>query len=910
MFRLTNHNEEMVCHCLKARPSFHSDTVSTLSSSAEVATQFTLLESMVRGFKCLLVLLSSSGPRTVPFGLLLLLCGQPARADDAEQVERFLSRLGLADLQILHLERTLQQPLGEDAKLRTARRLADLYAARLTEVADQPERYAELLAGIERLQQGYPEANTTALQVMLLQADYNRAEKKINLWIADRAEAGALADARAILQDIAPKLQTYQQQLNGEVDELFKQIEDLPEGDALAEKESELRQRQSVAGRATYFAGWSNYYRGLARENPIEAAEDFEIARDAFQKTLGLSGEDRDYNKVETAWLGLESTPRARSVIGLGLAETATGNLTGSTKVFSWLQSSAVPPAVRDQALYWQVQGLINAEKFGVAEQFAADQIEAFSSNATQGKVSFCAALVRTGYAEGASEGAKQLGPLGIAGLTRMRQFGVLKALIARHQIDLSQQTDFYSLWLRGQQKFDDAETTKSKSDYQAAEKLFTGALAAEGANRDVASAARCRYNRGWARYRRGKYLPAARDFEQAITGLKSADSATAVQSAWLAHVCHRQMIPDSPTAANSAIEMLERIKRDFAGSDFAQRADYQIAKLRTNAASPEESIAALKKIAPSEENYLSARYDLCLLLHQQWQAAGKDQAKAKGALQELQQAVDVYTQAAGQREADRQLASVLKAADAALAGSKKDLSLAETYLGRADELAGRVEPGDSSLAEYHYRHMQLARAKGDASGRIEHAQWIVANAAGSRFDLPALVAVAGAIDTQIKSADSDQLPALHQQGYDIYTRLAANFGDSPEVIKAQKNARVAQSKRAYYAEQLGRPEVAAAAVEKLLAAYPKDRDYLRRAALAQFELGRYEKSLANWAALVRGLPAGEESWYEAKYYQIAALAKTDKEAARKVFDQFKLLYPDLGGEAQRARFEELARQL
>ncbi len=36
------------------------------------------------------------------------------------------------------------------------------------------------------------------------------------------------------------------------------------------------------------------------------------------------------------------------------------------------------------------------------------------------------------------------------------------------------------------------------------------------------------------------------------------------------------------------------------------------------SASTPEESIAKLKRIAPGAENYLAARYDLCLLLHQQ----------------------------------------------------------------------------------------------------------------------------------------------------------------------------------------------------------------------------------------------------------------------------------------------------
>jgi len=843
------------------------------------------------------------------FGVVAL-AGSFAPADETEQVDRFLSRLGLVDLQILHLERSLDQPASKEAKLKTARRLADLYASRLLEAADEPERRNELLAGIEELTSRFPQANTTALEVMLLQADYNRAESLVGQWIADPQKTSVRDEAHAILSRIAPKLRAYQEELNEKVEQLYEEMEELSAGDALAEKESELRRIQGVTGRATYFAGWSTYYLGLTRGAPAEARGNFTTARDIFRKVLGLTGEDEDYEKVETAWLGLESPWRARSVIGLGLAEAAAGNLKGSHQVFSWLESAAVAPEIRDQAAYWYVQGLINAGHFTEAENYAAERIKEFTAAATQGKISLCVALIRAGFAAGASKAARELGPLGIAGLTRMRQFGALKTLIDRYEIDLSGERDFYPLWIRGQQQFDKAEQSNATADYEAAEELFTEALSADGADSDVASTAQCRYNRGWARYRLGKYLPAARDFEQAVTGLKAVDRETAVQSAWLAHACHRQLMSESPTAANAAIEMLQLIKDEFPDSSFAPRADYQIAKLRTAAASPEESIAALMEIRPGEENYLKARYDLCLLLHQQWQSAGGDADKRSELFDQLKSAVDVYRKAAGDAEPDRQLTCVLKVVDAALAIKPPDRTAAATYLGIADTLANRVQADDPGLAEFHYRSLQLARLTGNDAVRREHANWLVDHAAGSRYELAALVNVATALDKRIKSAAAEERSKLYREAYNVYTRLAQRLGDAPETIAAQKNARVAQSKRAYYAEQLGRHAEAAAALEKLLAAYPKDRDYLRRAALAQFHLRDYEASLEKWSTLLRGLPAGEDDWYEAKYHQIACLAEIDKPAAAKVSQQFQLLYPELGGANWRGRFEQLTERL
>jgi tetratricopeptide (TPR) repeat protein len=139
---------------------------------------------------------------------------------------------------------------------------------------------------------------------------------------------------------------------------------------------------------------------------------------------------------------------------------------------------------------------------------------------------------------------------------------------------------------------------------------------------------------------------------------------------------------------------------------------------------------------------------------------------------------------------------------------------------------------------------------------------------------------------------------------------LARALGDSPQVLQEQKNARVAQSKLAYYAAQTGRHDEAAAGYAKLLAVFPKEKDYLRRAGLATFAAGDFPAALAHWTTLLRGLSAGSDEWFEAKYHQIACLAATDKAEAAKVMQQFTLLYPKLGGGSWAAKFRTLAASL
>ncbi len=201
-----------------------------------------------------------------------------------------------------------------------------MYAQRLMASADDSTRYDDTLERITALLQRFPQANTTSLQVMMLQADYNRAEALMAAWIGDPSQTAQRDQAKEILLRITPLLVQLQDQLNRQTSELLTALEEMPEGDALQAKEAELRRIQAVAARATYFAGWSNYYLGLAQQTPSNTPP-YTTARDIFLKLLGI--EDEALAELEAEWLGLESIWRARAVIGLGLSLAACGDLDG-----------------------------------------------------------------------------------------------------------------------------------------------------------------------------------------------------------------------------------------------------------------------------------------------------------------------------------------------------------------------------------------------------------------------------------------------------------------------------------------------------------------------------------------------------------------------------------------------------
>jgi len=162
--------------------------------------------------------------------------------------------------------------------------------------------------------------------------------------------------------------------------------------------------------------------------------------------------------------------------------------------------------------------------------------------------------------------------------------------------------------------------------------------------------------------------------------------------------------------------------------------------------------------------------------------------------------------------------------------------------------------------------------------------------------------AVAGATDANRKD--------LQIEAAEIYTRLAALVGESSEAIAGVKNALAVNSKLAHYDESLGHWQQAAARLDRIVAALPSDKKYLRRAGLAHFQAGEYAPSLEQWRKLLGGVESGSEEWLEAKYHQLACLAKTDRPNAVKVWKQFKLLFPQVKSPTWKDKFAALEADL
>jgi tetratricopeptide (TPR) repeat protein len=848
--------------------------------------------------------------------LLIALFCTSLRADDAIDLDRYLERLGATDLRLVHFEQRLAAASDGKIKASLAKELSDLYAQRLLEAADEPQRFGELVTRVEKLVADYPAVDSPQLKVMLLQADYQRAEAKALQWIDDPAHDAARQQAADILERTAGALTDHRRKLAREIDELQSEadaVEDDPSASprrklgekSIATLEKEMNRLQAVMARALFFEGWAHFFHAIVARSQAGADASFADAEVAFSQLLEVPT-DSEKLDLEPETLGLESVWRARGLMGLGATLAALGKPQRAGECFTAIEHPSTAPSVRENALYWQLLALVGSQRYRAAEDLASAEFSQFAPGHPGGTPA-CVLLVRTGWADSkASDEVQRLARIGLEGLARLRQFDVLTALVAKHRSQPSPADGFYALWGKGKLVFAEAEKSMEAADYERAADWFGDALAMPQAKDDPVAAAQCRYSLAWCHYRREEYDEAIRLFDQAAAQLKALGDDTAVQSAWMAFTCHQQLHgkTNDERHQKAAVESLVKLRRDFPGTQQAQRAELLLARLSASGDSPEIAVEKLAQVPSNSPNYLAARYELCVARHQLW-AKARDRAKAELA-EDVLKDVETYLAAAPQSEGTKRLRASLLAVDVLLSGKSPDWEKAGAQLIGVRSIGDGLDDKDSLAPEYHYRLLQLAQRADDASQINRRADWLAAHAAGTPYELPALVIVARGADERLAAASEAEKGKRRSEAIAAYTRLVALLGESAEAIAAKKNALVANSKLAQYEYDAGLYAQAAKRMEAIVEAHPSERNYLRRAGLAWIAAKGYARALPHWNTLAAGNESASDPWYEAKYYQLLCLAQTDRPAFEKSWRQFKLLHPEVKSAAWKERFADL----
>ncbi|MEW4565379.1 hypothetical protein AB1K70_22830 [Bremerella sp. JC770] len=836
--------------------------------------------------------------------------------EEYRRLDGYLSKLKMPDQRLLLIERYLKHALPAQEREELLDQGSQLYATQLMLYADDPTRSKHYQQKVQQFLSDNPSADTPAIQVMLLQADYNRGEAAVTRWLNDPSDKESLAEARSDFARIAPKLVDYHKSIQKRIEEQWDVIDRMPSGSGRDNREKVVRELEGVVGRAAFFGAWSNYYLSLVEgiQGPSQYSK---IAVQLFRGLLDLKIDP----KASTPWheaadpnrMGLEQEWRARALIGLAMSEILDDDVLDGQRCFTLLEAGPTSADIADQSDYWYCRGLINAGKLDEAADFAKMTINDFQGNSSPGKTSLCVLLADTGLREGAdTPKIRDMGIQGLIGLAKLGHHSAAIQLVEKYDLDLENSQGFYMMWLIGQQKFADAEKSKSDDDYRSAQSQLRDALAAPEAKKDLLSASECRYTLAWCSYRLEEHAEAGMNFQDAVSGLKGPNPGKAAEAAWMAFVSYQALAKEEPRYGLRAIEVLEDLKRDFPNHQYAQKADYFIAKLQQSRGSMTSSIRQLQSISPNDPNYWSAKFDLCNLLRQQIDQASSDDEKKELAGQLKNVADDLQSRLNQSSAPEDRVSGVVRCLLNVSDLARKDILPAgdfAKYVGAVKPLVASLPPGDRAWVDYHYQALMLARTQKNDSEVGVHADWLLKHAKGTPYEQSALIIRALEIDQQVAATTMPDMSLL-EEGFDIYSRLVKHLGATSGAVQQSKNAKVACSKAADFAEQLHRWSDAATYLRVLVAAYPKEQEYLQRLGRVEFTLQNYPGALGHWRTLLVGLNKGDEAWFEAKYYQLACLQQTDRDQAKTVLEQFQLLHPDWGLPPWRDKIKTLAQQI
>lgn len=844
------------------------------------------------------------------FGTFLLLATlglQPLLADQAEEdaaIEEYLSQLRINDILAVHLEETLERTPAKDS-LAVAKKLVDIYAAQLSDTSVKEADRKLVSVRVDDLVKRFPKANTPRLQGMLLEAEFRRGEKLITDWFNDRKNSQLKASAQKILASVSPKIEALNEQLQAEIDALHKKEVEEQDNKKLDKLAGEIRTLSAISNMNAYNLAWSNYYWGLCETGAKRTAA-LNTARDAFRDLVGiLKSETYDSLKPET--VGLESAYISRSMLGLSQTEVALGNVAAGRRCYELVATQVTPPAIRDLAPSLFLLGLINAERFTDAEKFAASQLETFTGSASQGKANFCLVLIFAGFkAAEPTATTKSLGRLGVEGAARLQLFPLLSRYVASGDITIDEDSGFYLQWIAGQQQFQKAEETKSKEGYTQAAATLELALKRPDARTDLASRALCRYMLGNSYYRLNQFEKAVNQYELVTPALKNVNDKIALEAATQACAASYKLAKSDERFVDTAVAAFERIKRDFPESKLASESDRYIADLKKKSLDPLESIASWEKIEPTDTKYSTALYEIARLRSKIWREAGKtEKPKRKG---EAIKAITKYLTEATKAAPTEKIAVLMFAAE--IYDRSGDAESFQATINQAAKLESDFGVTGGSVPQLHAYQLNIAKKAGDADAIDKHANYLAEKGAGTPYELSGLIYLAQQADKQLAAATDANRKDRLEKAKGVYQRIVRVLGQSPEQVGSNKNARTANSKLAALEFDSGDYEAAANRLEVLLQAYPKNTAYLRRTGIAQFKAKNYQAALPHFRTLLNGLPPTSEGWYEAKYHQLAILARTDLETARKVYEQFVVLHPKIPFPALTERFAALKNEI
>jgi len=844
----------------------------------------------------------------------------PSTGPDAA-MDRYLAERGLTSLRFELLWDRLQDAPEESRGDLVAE--ASALLSRLLGSESDPERQREWQERAKELLRLAEGAAAMDLELRLLRASYQRAERAAERW---RLRTGTDAEAAAAVRaftDAAASLERIARQAGRRVEAYESRLEG-----AVGEARDRLRERaaehRSTRSQAHYLAGWCRLYMAQMKRSRDDARD----ALANFAWLLGAPDEaEPDPDNVSPSTLSLDHVTRAAIGTAAAYAELGRAPLADE-----WLAAADTHagPGARDAVESWRLVIDASLERWdalmsaleanpdpAAARLVAVSAVEALSgralemSRAQRALETALESLIDLGDSASLVDLSRRYGALPISG----------RGFLARY-------TKGVGLYLDAESRFrasglpsdEPAPAGPHRLNFQTAARALAEAVDAGDAAERPSALAEAKAVLGAALfYASGSNEltdPLARAQEHlaaAVDHLPDPERRAgalwlAIRSARLRAENSAGASADAAEATREADELAARFLREFPQHELAGVILYEMAM--REGIDPRRRAELLRRVPPTSSAAGAARDQSARALYEVFRAADAA-GRTPAALRYLDAAEplladDLTAAGAGEGQAaSRALARARRMLDALLAMTPPDVDRARTVLARAGDLPGATEP-DARL-ELAYRRAQVALASGDAAGADEAVARLEALAQGDeRAERYAVALRRFVFRRAVSQHQSVREANAASEAVARAARRVVAAGRALLRDDADMDEPAALSASLYLAEALddlarydGDEDARRAALDIRLEALerrPADADLLRDVAQTAELVGRDAVARDAWNRRLALLPVGSEEWFRARYRQLRHLAAHDPDEARRVLRrQHRVLYPEYG---------------
>ena len=817
-------------------------------------------------------------------------------SEDSAKTATYLRRLGLPRLELEWVIREMDRQPDRALRVELSGRFAAILAEFVYDMGVPTESDLKILKRATQLETDYPELDSSAFKLAVLQAHHILAETQFRkTWTAgeinfDRSDLGTK------YAGLASRSRILRERLEQELHDRLLDARQINAASLLSKRK--LQDVEVLLARHAFLHGWLCYFAGILQHQERSAllAESETAFREILQIDTGT-----ELAKLPPDWLELSSRWQTQSLLGLGICLQARHLDKDADWCFQALHRTNVAPDISNRLHSWQFYGWCFGERPTEAINFAIQQSTMKSVDQTDAAqrllwltcLDSVAQLRNTDLLAGTM--AERLG---FSGLACQLDFSTFEQHFERLK-PIWNGENFQDVWLTA--IAENGQRSQSRNSPEAEDKFALGLERAIGLAGDETSPLDrgvCLLILADTDLNRRSWESSFRHASNAVDYLLAADSSLAADAAWVKVQAAMQLAGRDSHRLIEANIAIDDLSTKFPGSRFRAAAEFNRLKLEISQLGDDQAAIRWGEAQVDADFGGEAKLQQVLALHRRWLQSRGSENEPK-ALSELRTVLEPALVSPMSSSISQQLKLQLLDVDVlirtATPGAK--LESAPTQREALRNLREKLANGSALVSESLYYEALLAEHEGD----VDLAKSLARDLVGETRD-PGLQQFAWSIlsrDFEQKFVDKAPFtPEELQQATELYRNWLASLSRTLEPANSLEGTQKQVIRRLARLHVLGGGLLAANELyDRLIELEVNDAETLLAAATTKTELEKKNEAIVIWRKLAAGSSAGSEIWLRAKYGLAVCLLDTDERTARQVAEQAIQLDPQMNDE-------------